>query len=94
MFCIISDHAVSMDATEELAADVQVEHCTNANRAKKADHESLTRFFDLMGGLNETGVVFFVGGLVLLVTCFIIEKWRRTIVRKMDAELGREGDRK
>ena len=37
-----------MDATEELAADVQVEHCTNANRAKKADHESLTRFFDLM----------------------------------------------
>lgn len=47
-FCIISDHTISLDATEELAADVQIEYCTNTDGAKKADNESLTWFLDLM----------------------------------------------
>lgn len=45
----------------------------------------ITRFFDLMGGLHETGLTFFVGGLVLLVTCFAVEFWRRKIVRELVA---------
>lgn len=47
-FCVISNYAVLLDATEKLAANVQVEHCTNADRAKKADNESLARLLDLM----------------------------------------------
>lgn len=45
----------------------------------------VTRFFDLMGSLAETGTIFLVGGLVLLGTAFGMERWRRKIVRDMMA---------
>lgn len=40
----------------------------------------ITRFFDLMGGLFQTGLAFVVGGAVLLATCFAVEYWRRGIL--------------
>lgn len=43
----------------------------------------ITRFFDLVGTLAETGTLFLAGGVVLLGTAFGMEKWRRTIVRGM-----------
>lgn len=48
MFCIVSDHAIPMDAAEKLTADVQVKDCTDSNGAEKADNESLTCLFDLV----------------------------------------------
>ena len=39
----------------------------------------ITRFFDLMGGLLQTGLAFVIGGFVLLATCFFVERWRRGI---------------
>jgi hypothetical protein len=45
----------------------------------------ITRFFDLVGSLAETGTLFLVGGLVLLGTGFGMEKWRRRIVKQMQA---------
>jgi hypothetical protein len=43
----------------------------------------VTRFFDLMGSMNETGIMFLVGGVVLLGTGFGMERWRRKIVKQM-----------
>ncbi|HLY74603.1 MAG TPA: hypothetical protein VKU80_10845, partial [Planctomycetota bacterium] len=43
----------------------------------------ITRFFDLVGSLAETGTLFLVGGVVLLATAFGMEKWRRRIVKRM-----------
>ncbi len=43
----------------------------------------ITRFFDLMGSLAETGFLFLMGGVVLLGTGFGMERWRRKIVRQM-----------
>ena len=40
----------------------------------------VTRFFDLMGELFETGLAFVIGGGVLLITCFVAERWRRNVV--------------
>jgi uncharacterized membrane protein len=45
----------------------------------------ITRFFDLMGSLAQTGFLFLLGGVVLLGTGFGMERWRRTIVRRMQA---------
>lgn len=45
----------------------------------------ITRFFDLMGSLAQTGALFLVGGVVLLGTGFGMERWRRKIVRQMQA---------
>ena len=45
----------------------------------------VTRFFDLMGSLAQTGTLFLIGGLVLLGTAFGMERWRRKIVRQMQA---------
>ena len=45
----------------------------------------ITRFFDLVGSLAQTGTLFLVGGVVLLGTAFGMEKWRRRIVRQMQA---------
>lgn len=43
----------------------------------------ITRFFDLVGTLAETGTLFLIGGVVLLATGFGMEKWRRRIVKTM-----------
>lgn len=40
----------------------------------------MTRFFDLIGSMAETGTLFVVGGLVLLVTGWATEKWRRRLI--------------
>ena len=45
----------------------------------------ITRFFDLVGTLAETGTLFLLGGGVLLGTAFGMEKWRRRIVKQMQA---------
>ncbi|HVR87456.1 MAG TPA: hypothetical protein VMU54_24230, partial [Planctomycetota bacterium] len=45
----------------------------------------ITRFFDLVGTLAETGTLFLVGGVVLLGTAFGMEKWRRRIVKQMQS---------
>jgi len=45
----------------------------------------ITRFFDLVGSLAETGTLFLVGGIVLLGTAFGMEKWRRRIVKQIQA---------
>jgi hypothetical protein len=62
----------------------------------KSDHKSfvnlgvlavgagiVTRFFDLMGSMGQTGTLFLVGGVVLLGTGFGMERWRRKIVKQM-----------
>lgn len=43
----------------------------------------ITRFFDLVGSLAETGTLFLAGGIVLLGTAFGMEKWRRRIMKQM-----------
>jgi len=43
----------------------------------------VTRFFDLMGSMAQTGTMFLVGGVVLLGTGFGMERWRRKIVKQM-----------
>ncbi len=45
----------------------------------------ITRFFDLIGSLAETGTLFLLGGVVLLGTAFGMEKWRRRLVKQMQA---------
>ena len=44
----------------------------------------ITRFFDLIGGLAETGTVFTLGGVVLLVIAAGAERWRRGLVARME----------
>jgi hypothetical protein len=44
----------------------------------------ITRFFDLMGGLAETGLLFLLGGAVLLGTGFGMERWRRKLVSRLE----------
>jgi uncharacterized membrane protein len=43
----------------------------------------VTRFFDLIGGQTETGMLFVIGGLVLLGTAWGMEKWRRAAIARM-----------
>ncbi|HLY07866.1 MAG TPA: DUF2157 domain-containing protein [Planctomycetota bacterium] len=43
----------------------------------------ITRFFDLVGSMAQTGTLFLAGGVVLLGTAFAMEKWRRRIVGQM-----------
>ena len=43
----------------------------------------VTRFFDLIGGQTGTGVLFVVGGLVLIGTAWGMEKWRRQTLARM-----------
>jgi hypothetical protein len=43
----------------------------------------VTRFFDLIGGQTGTGVLFVVGGLVLIGTAWAMEKWRRQTLARM-----------
>jgi hypothetical protein len=43
----------------------------------------ITRFFDLMGGLAETGTLFVAGGLVLIGVAWGAERWRRKLVDRM-----------
>lgn len=45
----------------------------------------VTLFFDLIGSLATTGTIFLLGGLVLLGTGWGMERWRRSIVRRMGA---------
>jgi hypothetical protein len=47
VFCVVSHHAILLDAAEKLTTDVQVEDRTDSDRAKEADNESLTRLFNL-----------------------------------------------
>ena len=42
-----------------------------------------TRFFDLIGGQAETGMLFVVGGTVLLVIAWATERWRRSVIIRM-----------
>lgn len=43
----------------------------------------ITRFFDLVGGLAHTGVLFLVGGAVLLATGYFVERWRRGLIQSL-----------
>lgn len=43
----------------------------------------ITRFFDLVGGLAETGFLFVVGGAVLLATAWFTERWRKRLMKSM-----------
>ena len=43
----------------------------------------VTRFFDLIGGPTGTGLLFVVGGLVLICTAWATEKWRRQALARM-----------
>jgi hypothetical protein len=43
----------------------------------------VTRFFDLVGSMGQTGMLFLVGGAVLLGTGWAMERWRRKIVLRM-----------
>jgi uncharacterized membrane protein len=45
----------------------------------------VTRFFDLIGGLAETGTLFLAGGVILLVTAWAMERWRRSLVARIGA---------
>jgi uncharacterized membrane protein len=55
----------------------------------------ITRFFDLAGRLFQSGLLFVVGGSVLLATCFAVEYWRRSIVRHLkDSDRLRTGDKR
>lgn len=44
----------------------------------------VTRFFDLIGGMAETGTIFVIGGILLLATGWATEKWRRSIAAAME----------
>ena len=44
----------------------------------------ITRFFDLIGGMAETGTIFVIGGILLLATGWATEKWRRSIAAGME----------
>jgi hypothetical protein len=41
---------------------------------------AVTVFFDLIGTLMSTGMIFLAGGLVLVGSGFILEKWRRRLI--------------
>lgn len=43
----------------------------------------VTRFFDLVGGLAQTGFLFVAGGAVLLVTAYATERWRKRLTKDM-----------
>lgn len=43
----------------------------------------ITRFFDLVGGLAQTGFLFVAGGGVLLATAYFTERWRKRLVKTM-----------
>ncbi|MBI4224479.1 MAG: DUF2157 domain-containing protein [Deltaproteobacteria bacterium] len=43
----------------------------------------ITRFFDLIGTMTQTGTLFLLGGVVLLGTGWAMEKWRRNIIVRM-----------
>jgi hypothetical protein len=43
----------------------------------------VTRFFDLVGSLAETGFLFVTGGAVLLVTAFLTERWRKRLTQSL-----------
>lgn len=43
----------------------------------------ITRFFDLIGGLAQTGVLFVIGGAVLLATAYFTERWRKSLMERM-----------
>jgi|AP95_1055475.scaffolds.fasta_scaffold00400_17 uncharacterized membrane protein len=43
----------------------------------------VTRFFDLIGGQTGTGILFVVGGLLLIGTAWGMEKWRRQMLARM-----------
>lgn len=45
---------------------------------------AITLFFDLIGSLATTGTIFLLGGIALLGTGFGMERWRRSIVRRME----------
>lgn len=45
----------------------------------------VTRFIDLIGGLADTGTLFVLGGIVLLGTAWAMERWRRTVVARIEA---------
>lgn len=45
----------------------------------------LTNFFDLIGTLAGTGLVYVLGGLVLLGTAWASERWRRNLTARMQA---------
>lgn len=44
----------------------------------------ITRFFDLIGGMAETGTILVIGGFLLLATGWATEKWRRSIAATME----------
>jgi hypothetical protein len=48
----------------------------------------VTRFFDAVGGMTRTGVVFVVGGLALVATAGATERWRRKAVARMEEKAG------
>ena len=45
----------------------------------------VTRFIDLIGGLADTGTLFVLGGVVLLGTAWAMERWRRSVVARIEA---------
>ncbi len=44
----------------------------------------VTRFFDLVGGQAETGTLFVLGGILLLGTAWLSERWRRSLVQQLE----------
>jgi uncharacterized membrane protein len=44
----------------------------------------VTRFFDLVGGQTETGTLFVLGGVLLLATAWLSERWRRRLVKGIE----------
>ena len=40
----------------------------------------ITRFLDLMGSMQNTGLFFILIGVVIILTSFFLEKWRRKII--------------
>ncbi|MCX7011962.1 MAG: DUF2157 domain-containing protein [Candidatus Sumerlaeota bacterium] len=65
-------------------------------RARRKDYVNLgvlavglgavTRFFDLIGSLATTGFFFLAGGIILLATGWAMERWRRNLVARMEAQ--------
>lgn len=51
----------------------------------------VTRSIDLFGGLAQTGGVILLGGTVLLVTAYALERWRRRMIRRLATAPAAEG---